>query len=152
MQIKAKETDADISRSSISFNYVNELEQLESYHEASYAKLSTEDTLHFMKYGSKPLESDRLKSSYVLPTRYFNDNRSQKASYIGRRYNEVEDKTPKTHRREGSNRASTPHESERLSDLRKSTNISIRKTIDEIERQLISRKSMTPNKSIIDIN
>ena len=152
MQIKAKETDADISRSSISFNYVNELEQLESYHEASYAKLSTEDTLHFMRYGSKPLESDKLKSSYVLPTRYFNNTRSQKASYIGRRYNEVADKTPKTHRREGSNTASTPHESERLSELRKSTNISIRKTIDEIERQLINRKSITPNKSIIDIN
>lgn len=133
---------------------MNELEQLESYQDISYAKLSTEDTLHFMKYGSKPLESDKLKSSYVLPTRYFNNSRSQKASYIGhsRRYNETTDKTPKTHRREGSNTGSTPHESERLSDLRKSTNISIRKTIDEIERQLINRKSITPNKSLIDIN
>lgn len=140
---------------------MNELEQLEIYQDATDAKYSTEESINYAKFGSKlpRYEADKLKSSYILPSRILNSSTPNLCkSYLNpsRRYLESIDNSSRTPRMYDSHLDispySNPQESDRLKELRKSTHLSIRKTIDELERQLINRKSITPNKSLLDNN
>lgn len=96
-----------------------------------------------------------MKSSYILPSKFLNNStRSLHTSHLAhsRRFLESVDKASKTLRIDDSQLDTSPYDSDRFSELRKSTNLSIRKTINELERQLINRKSITPNKSLLDNN